>query len=360
MRSVNNQDNSIIPLYRLIQGRGSSFNPANRFDKTAYHACLDENNPQEQTDIKPSIPTKTYPDKNKTLINFIKGNPYFFDRSINPYRGCEHGCIYCYARPSHCYLGLSAGLDFESKIFYKTNVQQQLEKELCKPSYRCKPIVLGSNTDPYQPLEAKLKITQTILETLLRFKHPVRILTRSGLIMRDLELLKKMAKLQLVSVGVSITTTDEKMARLMEPRAMTIKNRLSTLAELTKHLVPTVLMIAPIIPLINDHEIEHILEAGHAASVQYAFYSWLRLEHELPTLFSTWAHSTMGHKAPYLIKSVHQLINNDPAIDWRKKLLAQRFANACKKLGIKEPLIDLDCSKFNQVQSPQLLLSIKT
>lgn len=343
---------SIQRVLNIYPSRGTNLCPTSRFDKNSYEYDPVESVPLE-SHFK-SINTQFYQDKNKTLINFNKKNPYFFDRSINPYRGCEHGCVYCYARPSHNYLGLSAGLDFESKIFFKTNVKEQLKKELSAPGYTCKPVVLGSNTDPYQPLERRLNITRSILEILLDFKHPVRILTRSALILRDLDILKTMASSRLVHVGISVTTVNEKLARLMEPRTMTIEHRLKTIHSLSNANIPTTLMVAPVIPLINEHEIEAILMAGHQRGASHAFYSWVRLEPPLPEIFFNWVKSKIPERSKRVIKTLKDLLNQDPGYECRKKLFADRFNQTCKRLGIQQTSIELDCEKFISLKSKQL------
>ena len=229
-----------------------------------------------------------------------------FDRSINPYRGCEHGCVYCYARPTHAYVGLSPGLDFESKLFTKPNAPELLERELSAPGYVPKIIALGSNTDPYQPIERRYQITRRILEVLERAGHPVGIVTKSALVLRDLDILTRMAKRDLVKVAISVTTLDAKLARLMEPRAPTPPRRLDALRQLVKAGVPTSTLLAPIIPAINDAEMERILEAVAETGVRHAGYVLLRLPLELRDLFREW----LTENFPDRVERVFKLIRD--------------------------------------------------
>jgi DNA repair photolyase len=279
-----------------------------------------------------------------------------FEQSINPYRGCEHGCIYCYARPSHAYLGLSPGLDFETKIYAKLDAAPLLERELARPGYRCQPIALGSNTDPYQPQERKLGITRGILEVLARCRHPVTIVTKSAAVARDLDLLAPMAADGLAGVAVSITTLDPGLARTLEPRAAAPRRRLETLRTVSATGVPTTVLVAPIIPGLNDHEIEAVLEAAAAAGAAHAGYVLLRLPHELRELFTAWLEAHAPLRAQHVLALIRQCRGgrlNDPNFGSRMRgrgayaeLIAKRFALAKRRLGLDQPRLPLRTDLF--------------
>ena len=245
-------------------------------------------------------------DSTRTIIARNDSPDIGFDRSINPYRGCEHGCIYCYARPSHAYLGLSPGLDFESRLFYKPDAAALLAGELRKKGYSCRPIALGSNTDPYQPVERRLGITRGILQVLRDFRHPVTIVSKSALIQRDLDILGEMARDRLASVTISVTTLDRTLARCMEPRASTPERRLETIAALAGAGIPTGVLSAPMIPALNDNEMEQILERARAAGATSAGYTLLRLPLELKSLFKEWLEEHFPDKAAHVLSLVAQ------------------------------------------------------
>src|SRR6516225_4445023 len=248
---------------RQRKGRGAASNATGRFE-AEQRVAFDDG--WGLADAEPApLATTLGVDSTRTIIARNDSPDIGFDRSINPYRGCEHGCIYCYARPSHAYLGLSPGLDFESRLFYKPQAASLLAAELRKKGYSCRPIALGSNTDPYQPVERRLEITRSILEVLRDFRHPVTIVSKSALIQRDLDILAEMAKEKLAIVTISVTTLDRTLARVMEPRAATPARRLETIAELVAAGVPTGVLSAPMIPALNDAEIERILESARAA-----------------------------------------------------------------------------------------------
>ncbi len=252
---------------RPRKGRGAASNDSGRFEAEKRVAFDDG---WGTADEEPAPLTTTLSvDSTRTIIARNNSPDIGFDRSINPYRGCEHGCIYCYARPSHAYLGLSPGLDFESRLFYKPQAAKLLAAELSKKGYVCRPIALGSNTDPYQPVERKLGITRAILEVLRDFRHPVTIVTKSALIQRDLDILGEMARDRLAMAAISVTTLDRRLARLMEPRAAAPERRLETIAALAAAGVPVGVMSAPMIPALNDSEMEQILERAHAAGAQF-------------------------------------------------------------------------------------------
>ena len=267
-----------------------------------------------------------------------------FEQSINPYRGCEHGCVYCYARPSHSYVNLSPGLDFETKLFYKAHAAQLLETELSRPGYVCKPINLGANTDPYQPIERKLRVTRSILEVLQRHRHPVTIVTKSSLIERDLDILGDLARDDLVSAFVSITTLDAALKRKLEPRAPSPAARLHAVRALKAAGVPVGVFVAPVIPAVTDHEMERILEAAAQAGALTAGYVLIRLPYEVKTLFREWLDAHLPARAEHvmsLIRATRGGRENDPRFGSRMRgegayaeLIGRRFETACRRLGL--------------------------
>ncbi|AYG65355.1 MULTISPECIES: PA0069 family radical SAM protein [unclassified Rhizobium] len=267
------------------RGRGAGLNPSGRFEPQQRETVDDGWHTWEEL---PPFKTEVQVEKPRTAITRNESPDIPFDRSINPYRGCEHGCIYCFARPTHAYMGLSAGLDFESKLFAKPDAAKLLERELAKPGYKPRVIAIGTNTDPYQPIEKEWRIMRQILEVLNRANHPVAIVTKSALIMRDIDILQEMAAKNLVRVGLSVTTLDRKLARTMEPRAATPPRRLEAIQALSEAGIRTSVMVAPIIPALNDHEIERILDAGKAAGALEASYVILRLPLEVSPLFRDW------------------------------------------------------------------------
>src|SRR4051812_40680714 len=267
------------------RGRGAQTNASGRYEPLARIAFDDGWQSLEEL---PPFKTTVMVDATRKIITRNDSPDISFDRSINPYRGCEHGCVYCFARPTHAYLGLSPGLDFESKLFAKPDAHELLERELSAPKYEPRTIAIGTNTDPYQPIERRYEVMRRILGVLERAGHPVGIVTKSALIMRDIDILTRMASRNLVKVALSVTTLDPKLARVMEPRAATPARRLEALRTLAKAGIPTRVMVAPIIPAINDPEIERILEAAAAAGVEGAGYVLLRLPLEVRDLFSEW------------------------------------------------------------------------
>lgn len=291
-----------------------------------------------------------------------------FDRSINPYQGCEHGCVYCYARPSHSYLGLSPGLDFETQIFYKSNAAAILLKEWQKPGYECKPITIGANTDPYQPAEKSLQVTRQLLQLFREYRHPVNLITKSHLICRDIDLLSDLAKDNLCSVAISIPTMDASLKRVMEPRVPTASARLKAIRDLSQAGVPVSLLVAPIIPAINDGEIETILEAAANAGVIKAHYVFLRLPHELKEIFTEWLRSHYPDRAEHVLSLIKQA-SGGKHYDYRfgrrqtgrgpyADMLAARFAKASRQLGLdaKSYQRTLDCDRFMHPATQQLTL----
>ncbi len=267
------------------RGRGAGLNPTGRFE--AHQRDVFDDGWQSMEELPP-FRTEVAVERPRTIITRNDSPDIPFDRSINPYRGCEHGCIYCFARPTHAYMGLSAGIDFEARLFAKPDAPKLLERELAKPGYKPKTIAIGTNTDPYQPIEKEWRIMRQILEVLNAANHPVAIVTKSALVLRDMDILKQMAERGLAKVALSVTTMDRRLARLMEPRAATPTKRLEAIKALSAEGIPTSVMVAPIIPGLNDHEIERILDGAHAAGAREAGYVLLRLPLEVSPLFRDW------------------------------------------------------------------------
>jgi DNA repair photolyase len=322
------------------RGRGASSNGSGRYESLARVAFDDG---WQGLEDLPAFKTTVTVDSTRKIIAHNDSPDLSFDRSINPYRGCEHGCVYCYARPTHAYLGLSPGLDFESKLFMKPNAPELLERELSSPDYSPKIIAIGSNTDPYQPIERRYQIVRRILEVLDRAGHPVGIVTKSALVLRDLDILTRMAKRDLVKVAISVTTLDPKLARVMEPRASTPPRRLDALRELVKAGVPTSTLVAPVIPALNDAEIERILEAVAETGVHNAGYVLLRLPLELRDLFREWLIENFPDRYRHVISLIRQTRGGkDYDSAWGKRMtgsgpiawmIGRRFEVACERLG---------------------------
>lgn len=355
---------TLPPLAR--HGRGAGLNPAIRFESTAREAFDDGWGTLEAAfaDLPP-LPTTLTKDHAKSALAWNDSPDIGFDRAVNPYRGCEHGCVYCYARPSHAYLGLSPGLDFETRLLFKPEVAALLEKELRKPGYVPKPIALGSNTDPYQPVERTLKLTRAVLEVLDRFDHPVTIVTKSAGVLRDMDILSGMAKRNLVRVCLSITTLDARLARIMEPRAASPERRLAAVRHLSENGIPAAVLAAPMIPGVNDAELEAILERAAAAGATSAGYVLLRLPHEIKQLFEDWLTRHMRDRAARVLSLIRQTRGGalyDSRFGVRQKgtgayadLLAQRFAVASRRLGLERRgggVDALDCSRFQVPPAP--------
>src|ERR1700689_5238835 len=268
--------------HQAFKGRGAASNPAVRFDALTLEQIHDGWYEDETVE---HVGEPVLPDRARSVITSNDSPDVGFDQSINPYRGCSHGCVYCFARPTHAYLGLSPGLDFETKLFYKADAVKLLTAELSKPRYVCKPIALGINTDGYQPLEKKLEVTRGILAVLARCRHPVTIVTKSALVLRDLDLLRDLATDRLVSVMVSITSLTDDIKRTLEPRTASPQARLRVVRQLSEAGVPVGVLVAPVIPAITDHEMEDILAAARAAGAGSASYVLLRLPHEVKIIF---------------------------------------------------------------------------
>ena len=293
-----------------------------------------------------------------------------FERSINPYQGCEHGCIYCYARPSHSYLDLSPGLDFETRIFYKPNAAERLLDEWEKPGYECKPITIGANTDPYQPAEKTTKITRQLLELFKKHEHPVNLITKGSLITRDIDLLAWLASRELCSVAISVPTMDATLKRIMEPRVPSAESRLKAISELAANGVPTSVLVAPVIPAINDGELERILEAVSAAGATHASYIYLRLPHEVRSLFTDWLASHFPDRAEHVMSLVRQASGGkdyDNRFGVRQRgrgpyadMLGSRFRIACKRFGLTGGRYQkkLNCERFMPPGPQQMGLNL--
>ena len=330
-----------------------------RFE-TALRETFDDGWTPEEKDEHP-LETQVTEERARSILSHNDSPDVGFDQSINPYRGCEHGCIYCYARPSHAYLELSPGLDFETKLFAKTNAVELLREELSKPGYKPSPIALGANTDCYQPIERKYRITRGILEVLSEFRHPVTIVTKSALIERDLDILAPMAEQNLVKVFVSIGTLDRELARKLEPRAAAPQRRLDILRNLSREKVPCGVMVAALIPALNDKTLEHVLEQAAAAGAKEAAYVIMRLPNELKVLFKEWLATHYPDRAEHVISIIRQVRggrDNDPNFGTRMsgtgkfaELIEKRFDIACRKLGLNDHGAGresprLDCSLF--------------
>ena len=335
------------------RGRGTSSNASGRYEPQARVAFDDGWQILEQL---PPFKTTVTIDATRKIITHNDSPDISFDRSINPYRGCEHGCVYCFARPTHAYLGLSPGLDFESKLFMKPNAPELLERELSAADYSPKSIAIGTNTDPYQPIERRYQIMRRILEVLDRAGHPVGIVTKSALVLRDLDILTRMAKRDLVKVAISVTSLDPKLARVMEPRAATPARRLGALRELVKAGVPASALVAPVIPAINDAEIERILEAIAETGVRHAGYVLLRLPLELKDLFREWLIENFPDRYRHVINLIRETRGGkDYDSSWGKRqtgsgpiawMIGRRFEVACERLGFNLTSVETTTEHF--------------
>ncbi len=343
-----------LPEQDEIKGRGTASNPDARFLENTRER-IDDGWLTAESNTKPT--TTVVEEKAKRIISSNNSPDIPFTQSINPYRGCEHGCIYCYARPAHAYMDLSPGLDFETRLFYKKNAVELLKRELSAPTYQCSPIALGGNTDAYQPIERGLKVTRQIIELLHETRHPVTIVTKSSLVERDLDLLSSMAKDNLVKVFISITTLNNILMQSMEPRATAPARRLQTLKTLSQAGIPVGVMFAPVIPFINDHEMETVLEQANSAGIESAGYVLLRLPHEIKTLFKQWLQHHYPDKAEHVMSVIRQSRGGkDYDADYRQRLkgtgvfadlIQQRFNKCCARLGIaKGEHIQLNCHSF--------------
>ena len=336
------------------KGRGARSNASGRYEPEQ-HQSFDDGWTQGDAEAAPLRTTLT-PEHARTIIARNDSPDIGFDRSINPYKGCEHGCIYCYARPSHAWMGLSPGLDFESRIFFKPQAANLLEQAFLAPRYRCKRIHIGGNTDPYQPVERDLKSTRSILEVMQRFRHPFSIITKSVLIARDADILGPMGKAGLASAFVSITTLDRGLARAMEPRASTPAKRLEAISRLADAGCPVGVGFAPVVPGLNDHELEAILEAAAKAGATRAMYVTLRLPLEIKDLFREWLADARPDRAARVMSLIRQTRGGkDYDADWSQRmkgtgpvaeLIGTRFKAAVKRYGLDTPHRLLDETQF--------------
>jgi DNA repair photolyase len=335
------------------RGRGAPSNASGRYEP---HARVSFDDGWQNLEEMPPFKTVVTVDATRKIITRNDSPDISFDRSINPYRGCEHGCIYCFARPTHAYLGLSPGLDFESKLFVKPHAAELLERELSAPNYTPRTIAIGTNTDPYQPIERQYQVMRRILEVLERFGHPVGIVTKSALVLRDLDILARMAKHNLAKVALSVTTLDPKLARAMEPRAATPSRRLDALQQLTAAGVPTSVMVAPIIPAINDAEIERILDAAAARGVKEAGHVLLRLPLEVRDLFREWLMEHFPDRCRHVFKLMRDMRGGkDYDSTWGTRMtgsgpiawmIGRRFEAACEKLDLNKSRTKLTTEHF--------------
>jgi len=346
------------------RGRGAVSNAVSRY--LPHDRVREDDGWYSDEEDLPRFRTTVTADKARTVISRNSSPDISFEQSLNAFRGCEHGCIYCYARPSHAYLGLSPGLDFESKLSAKFDAAALLERELSNPRYKCRILAIGTNTDPYQPIERKLRITRRVLEVLSAFNHPVSIVTKSALVVRDLDVLGSLAEKRLVRVYLSVTTLDRELARAMEPRAATPQLRLKAIAALAKAGIPVGVMVAPMIPALNDSELESIMEAARDAGASSAWYSLVRLPLEIKDLFAEWLKAHVPDRADHVLNLIRQTRDgklNDPNFGSRfngtgeyADLLAQRFKIAQKRLILEDRKwhFNLDIFQVPKKQSPQL------
>jgi DNA repair photolyase len=337
-----------------LNGRGARTNASGRYERFATEAFDDGWTAEE---VRP-LETIVTPELAKSIISTNTSPDISFDRSINPYRGCEHGCIYCYARPNHAYVGLSPGLDFETKLFVKANAAELLEKEFSKPSYKPKTIMLGGVTDIYQPIERGYGVTRALLEVMERWRHPVSLITKSQLVIRDIDILARLAERGLAKAAISVTTLERRISRVMEPRAAAPHRRIETIRALAEAGVPVTVMVAPIVPAINDREIEQILEECAKAGATSAGYVVLRLPLEIKDLFREWLSQHFPDRKTRVMTLVREMrggFDYDP--EWGKrqrgegpyaKLIADRFATACRRLGLDKPRLPLDHTQFRR------------
>lgn len=347
------------------RGRGAGINPTGRFEPTTREDFDDGWTTLEEL---PAFNTDVQVEKPRTIITRNDSPDISFDRSINPYRGCEHGCIYCFARPSHSYMGLSAGLDFESRLFAKPDAPRLLERELAKAGYQPKTIAIGTNTDPYQPIEKKWRIMREILEVLEAANHPVGIVTKSALVVRDIDILSRMAEKGLAKVALSVTTLDAHLARTMEPRASTPSLRLQAIRKLTDAGIPASVMMGPVIPGINDHEIERILDAAYAQGAREAGYVLLRLPLEVAPLFKDWLLRNYPDRYRHVMSLVRSMRDGkDYDAEWGKRMrgtgpyawqIGRRFEIAARKLGFNTQRKYLRTDLFEPVQKGGKQLSL--
>ena len=347
------------------RGRGAQSNDSGRFEAEARVAFDDG---WQSLDELPAFKTTVAVDTARKVITRNESPDIGFDRSINPYRGCEHGCVYCFARPSHAFLGLSPGLDFESKLFVKPDAPGLLEKELAAPDYEPKMIAIGTNTDPYQPIERERKVMRGILEVLERANHPVGIVTKGALVTRDIDILARMAKRNLAKVAISVTSLDPKLSRTMEPRASSPEKRLEALRQLSEAGIPTTVMVAPVIPALNDAEIERILDAAAHAGVKEASYVLLRLPLEVRDLFREWLMANYPDRYRHVFTLIRDMRGGrDYDSQWGTRMkgtgpmawmIGRRFEIACTKLGLNKRRSKLTTDHFVRLSKAGQQLSL--
>ncbi|MBW9063924.1 PA0069 family radical SAM protein [Rhizobium herbae] len=335
------------------RGRGAALNTSGRFEPVS--RALEDDGWESLGDL-PALQTEVQVERPRAIISRNESPDLPFDRSVNPYRGCEHGCIYCFARPTHAYMGLSPGLDFETKLYAKPDAAKLLERELAKPGYQVRPIAIGTNTDPYQPIEKEWRIMRQVLEVLKACEHPVMIVTKSAMVMRDMDLLAPMAEKGLAKVGLSVTTLDRKLARLMEPRASTPSKRLEAIKALSEAGIPSTVMMAPVVPALNDHEIERVLESGKTAGASHASYVLLRLPLEVSPLFRDWLLRNYPDRYRHVMSLVRSMRGGkDYDAEFGKRMkgagpyawqIGRRFELAAKRLGLNVAKRPLNCDLF--------------
>jgi len=352
----------ILPRPAPLRGRGTTTPVANRYANLRVET-VDDGWPLDDDPVQPPD-TVLIEDPSRSVISYNDSPDIPFDRAINPYRGCEHGCIYCYARPSHAWLDLSPGIEFETKILYKPRAAELLAESLRSRNYRCRPMGLGSNTDPWQPAERRLRITRGILEVLEAFNHPVTIVTKAAAIERDLDILSAMAARSLVRVHLSVTSLDAALTRKLEPRTAAPTRRLKTIERLAAAGIPVGVMVAPVIPFLNDAELEVILDAAHAAGAGFAYWGLIRLPREVAGLFREWLEDHHPLKAAHVMSRIRDLrggADNVSEFGERMRgtgayaeLLARRFERASRKLGFRPPPA-LDCESFRLPGEPRQL-----
>lgn len=347
------------------RGRGAGVNPSGRYEALSRHVFDDG---WESLDELPPFKTDVQVERPRTVITRNESPDISFDRSINPYRGCEHGCVYCFARPTHAYMGMSPGLDFEAKLFAKPDAPKLLERELGKEGYKPKTIAIGTNTDPYQPIEKTWRIMRQLLEVLEAHNHPVGIVTKSALVMRDMDILSRMAEKGLAKVALSVTSLDRKVARTMEPRAATPTRRLETIRALSDAGIPVSVMVAPVIPGLTDHEIERILDSAYAAGAREAGYIILRLPLEVSPIFKDWLLTHYPDRYRHVLSLVRSMRGGkDYDAEWGKRMkgagpyawqIGRRFELAAKKLGFNAERRSLRTDLFKplEIGAKQLVL----
>lgn len=347
-------------------GRGARSNEVSRYVEAK--RSVEDDGWYADDEGLPPLRTTISEDRARTVITRNQSPDVGFNQSLNAFRGCEHGCIYCFARPTHAYLDLSPGLDFETKLSAKFDAPELLAKELNSPKYECEVLAIGTNTDPYQPIERKLRITRRILETLSDFNHPVSIVTKSALIVRDIDLLQDLARRNLVGVHISVTTLDRKLARAMEPRAPTPSLRLRAIRALADAGVPVGVMAAPMIPALNDNELESIMEAAREAGAKSAAYALVRLPLEIKDLFSEWLEANVPDRAKHVLSLIRQTRDgrlNDPRFGSRFRgtgpyadLLEKRFRLAKTRLGYEDRNWNFELGLFRKKQADDRQLAL--